>query len=216
MQTSKVIDNFIEDLEIDYNRHPRLIMFSLILSSYFLILLQSYFALPRALTSVFLDTWEILIFLIPVCFVVLRLRIRNLLIIGGAYFVAGLCVAFLRFPGFIKIEYATLFFLGGIWFLGDWFNCKKFGKSILSELLRGNYYLFGGLFLSTIFLGSVIEFLNAPAGLWWYRWPFPSVEIFGVPVFLAAFGWFPWILAMLVFIYPLSLRSPKKITRRKK
>lgn len=125
----------------------------------------------------------------------------------------GFSVAFLRFPTFIKIEYSTLSFLMGIWLVGEWFNFRKFKKSLLSELLKGNYYLAFGLVLSTVFLGSIVEFLNAPAGLWWYRFPFPSLEIFGVPFFIAIFGWFPWILAMFVFLYPFALKKPKKFRK---
>ena len=206
----KLFKHFIEDLEIGYEHHPRLIFCSFIILSYIIILVQSYFALPRSFATVFLDTWEILLFIIPLSFVVLRLKVRNLLIFGIIYFILGFIIAFLKFPSFIKVEYATISFLVAIWFIGDWFSYKKFKKSILSELLKGNYYLAFGLFLSTIVLGSVIEFLNAPAGLWWYRLPFPSIELFGVPVFLATFGWFPWILAMFVFLYPLALKKPKK------
>jgi hypothetical protein len=159
---------------------------------------------------VFLDTWEMLFFLIPIALITIQLKNRYLLIYGILYFVLGFCVGFLRFPSFIKTEYATVAFLAGIWFIGDWYNYRKFRKSLLSELLKGNYYLAFGLFLSTVVLGSVVEFLNAPAGLWWYRWPFPSIEVFGIPIFLAAVGWFPWIFAMFVFLYPFALKKPKK------
>lgn len=207
---SKIFKHFVEDLEIEYEHHPRLIIFICMVLFYTLILIQSYFALPRNFTNVFLDTWEMLLFIIPLSFIVLRLKVRNLLIFGIIYFILSFSMAFLRFPSFIKVEYATISFLVAIWLIGDWFNYKKFKKSLLSELLRGNYYLAIGLFLSTVVLGSIVEFLNATAGLWWYNWPFPSIEVFGVPIFLAAFGWFPWIFAMFVFLYPFSLRKPKK------
>ncbi len=207
---SKIFGHFIENLEIEYKHHPRLIVFATTISVYFLVLIQSYFASPRVLASVFFDTWEMLLFTIPLSLIVLKLKVRNLLVFGIIYFMLGFTVAFLKFPSFIKVEYATISFLAAIWFIGEWFNYRKFKKSLLSELLKGNYYLAAGLFLSTVVLGSVVEFLNAPAGLWWYRLPFPSVEILGIPVLLAAFGWFPWILAMFVFFYPFALKKPRK------
>ncbi len=205
-----VFKHLIEDLELDYENHPRLICFAVIVLFWFLILIQSYFAAPRNFTVVFLDTWEILFFVVPLLVVVARLKIRNLLLFGGGHIILGISVAFLRFPSFIKIEYATLFFLTGIWLIGEWFNYRKFKKCLLSELLKGNYYLAFGLVLSAGLLGSIVEFVNAPAGLWWYRFPFPSLEIFGVPIFIAVFGWFPWILAMFIFLYPFALKKPKK------
>jgi hypothetical protein len=191
----------------------RIIIFTLIIFLYLFILAQSWFASPRGLAIVFMDTWEMLIFVIPLSFVVLRMKVRNLLVFGVAYFIVGFWVGFLGLT-LIKIEYATLSFLMAIFFTGEWFNYRKFGKSLLSELFKGNYYLAIGLFLSTVVLGSIVEFLNAPGGLWLYRWPFPSITIFGVPVFTAAFGWFPWILAMFVFLYPFAMKRPKKLASR--
>lgn len=207
---SRLFYPFVEDLEIEYEHHPRLILLACIILFYFLLLIQSYFALPRSFIRLFLDTWEMLLFILPFSFIVLRLKVRNLLIFGIIYFILGFSLAFFKFPNFIKVEYATIFFLTAIWLIGDWFNYRKFKKSLLSELLKGNYYLAFGLFLSTVVLGSLVEFLNAPAGLWWYNWPFPSLEILGVPVILAAFGWFPWIFAMFVFFYPFALKKTKK------
>ena len=208
---NKIFEHFIEDLEIEYEHHPRLIIFSCIVLFYILVLIQSYFALPRNPLTVFLDTWEMLLFIIPMSLIVLRLGVRNLPVFGIIYFILGFSVASLKFPNFIKAEYETISFLVAIWFIGDWFNYRKFKKSLLSELLKGNYYLAIGLFLSTVVLGSIVEFLNAPIRLWWYRWPFPSIEIFGIPIFLAAFGWFPWIFPMFVFFYPFAIKKPKKL-----
>jgi len=159
---SKIFQHFIEEFKTEYKHHPRLIIFVIIILFYFLILIQSYFALPRAFTSVFLDTWEMLLFIIPLSLIILRFKVKNLLAFGIIYFILGLSVAFLKFPDFIKLEYATISFLVAIWFIGDWFNYRKFKKSLLSELLKGNYYLAIGLLLSTVVLGSIVEFLNAP------------------------------------------------------
>jgi len=208
---ANLLNTLIDDIEFEYEHHPRLLMCIAIILTYLLMAVQSYFALPRSPLSVFLDTWEMLIFVIPLCFIILRLKVRNILFFGIFYFILGFFIGFLRLPSFIKIEYATISFLVGIWFIGDWYNYKRFKKSLFSELLRGNYYLAFGLLLSTVVLGSIIEFLNAPSALWWYRWPFPSIEVMGVPVFLAAFGWFPWIFAMFVFLYPFALKRPKKL-----
>ena len=203
-------EHIIKKAEIAYAQHPRIIMFMCILLFYSFIVIQSYAALPRAFLTVFFDTWELLLFVIPLAFIILRLKVKNLFFFSAFYFILGFSVAFLRFPNFIKPEYATISFLVAIWFIGEWCNYEKFKKSLLSELLRGNYYVAFGLFLSTVVLGSIIELLNAPVGLWWYHWPFPSIELFGIPVFLAAFGWCPWILAMFVFFYPFALKTPKK------
>lgn len=209
MIMKKLLNHFIEELEIEYSQHPRLILFASIVLMYFAVLIQSYFALPRDFTTVFLDTWEQLIFFIPLSIIVLRLKVRNLLIFGLIYIILGFAIVF-RSLEFIKVQYATISFLAGIWLTGEWINYKKFNKSLLSELLKGNYYLLIGIVLSTVILGFVIEVLNAPAGLWWYSWPFPSLEFLGVPIILVSFGWFPWILAMFVFLYPFALKKPKK------
>ncbi len=212
---NRFISNFVEGCEIEYERHPRLFFVLALYAAYLIIFIQSYFALPRSLLLVFQDTADMLLFIVPVSFVAIRLRLRNLPIFGLLYFALGIARAFFGVPTFIHKEYATIAFLVAIWFLGDWLNLKVFKKSLISELLRGNYYLAAGLILSTVVLGALVEFLNAPAGLWWYNWPFPSLTIFGVPVFLAAFGWFPWIFAMLVFLYPFALKRPRRFKNNK-
>lgn len=80
----KIFKHLIEDLEIDYGQHPRLIIFSSIILFYFVVLAQSYLASPRGFVSVFFDTWEMLVFMVPLLVVVARLKIRNLLLFGGA------------------------------------------------------------------------------------------------------------------------------------
>lgn len=205
----QLLDTLVEDIEMEYEHHPRAVLFSCIVLFYLLIFFQSYLASPRQAQSVFTDTWEMLIFLVPLSFIVLRLKVRNLLYFGAFYLIFGLSLAFFGFPKFVHPPYATISFLVGIWLLGEWFNYRKFRKSLLSEMLRGNYYIAFGIFLSSVFLGAIVEVLNAQVGLWWYRYPFPSVQFYGVPVFLAVFGWFPWILAMFVFLYPFAEREPK-------
>ena len=69
----------------------------------------------------------------------------------------------------MKQEYATILSLGGIWLVGEWYNYRVFRRTMLTDLLSGNYYLATGLFISTVLLGALVEFLNAPVGLWWYR-----------------------------------------------
>ena len=208
---NKILNDIIKNIEIEYEHYPRIIIITFIALFYLLILIQSYYALPRNFSTVFIDTWEMLIFILPLIFIVLRPLSRKLLVFGSAFLLLGLTLAFLRLPSFIKPEYATISSLMGIWLLGDWSNFRAFKKSLLSELMKGNYYLAIGLFLSTFVLGSIIEILNAPSGLWLYRYPFPSVEFLGVPIFIAVFGWFPWILAMFSFFYPYALKRPKKL-----
>ena len=182
--------------------------------TYVAIFLQSLIAMPRPLSVVFMDTWEMLAIIIPVLLVVARPTQRSLFVVGWLFLLAGVSRAFLGMPGFVKQEYATLLSLGGIWLVGEWFNVRTFGRSLLTELLAGNYHLAAGIFLSTVVLGAVVEFLNALVALWWYRWPFPSLEIMDMPVFLAAFGWFPWILAMFVIFYPFAMFAGRRGTSR--
>ena len=53
-----------------------------------------------------------------------------------------------------------------------------------------------GLFISTIIIGAIVEIINIPFRIWWYQWPFPSIELMGLPIIMIAFGWLPWVLAM--------------------
>lgn len=206
-----MLNHFVNESEMEYEHHPRLLFLSAITLFYLLIFFQSYFASPVNLLKTFSDTWEMLIFLIPLSLIILKLKTRNLLIFGLFYTIFGLSLTFLKFPGFIKVEYAVISFCFAVWYIADWCSYKKLKKSLLSELVKGNYYIAFGLLLSSVVLGSIIEFLNAPVGLWWYRWPFPSIEIYGIPVFLAAFGWFPWIASILAVFYPFTFKKPKKL-----
>ena len=111
---------------------------------------------------------------------------------------------------FIKPAYGTLFFICALWFPGDWFNTKKFDKSVFTELLEGNYYLIFGMFISTMVMGAVVEIANIPFRVWWYQWPFPSIKIIGLPMMMIAFGWLPWVLALFVFLHPFTFQKPKE------
>ena len=113
------------------------------------------------------------------------------------------------FLKFINPAYGTLFFLEAIWLIGDWINIKVFKKSIFSELSKGNYYIAIGIILSTMIMGSIVELVNIPFKIWWYQWPFPSLELFGLPIFTIIFGWLPWILSMFVIFYPFATKKPK-------
>lgn len=207
---SKIFKHFIESLEFEYEHHPRIFWISFLFFMFIFLILQSYIAEPRSFQILLKDCWDLGLLFIPLIIVFWNKKIRNLLIFGILFLVIFLLML-LKIIKFIKPAYGTLFFIMALWFLGDWFNSKKFKKSIFSELLKGNYYLAFGIFVSTIIIGALIEIINIPFKIWWYQWPFPSIEIMGLPVIMIAFGWLPWVLAMFVFFYPFALKKPKRL-----
>jgi len=210
---NKFVNHLIEDVEIEYEYHPRIFWVGFLTFMFLFFIVQSYVAQPRLLQYLFYDLWELFLLFIPLIFIFWSKKTRNLLIFGGIYLVISLLMWF-GVLNFIKPAYGTLFFICALWFLGDWFNIKKFGKSVFSELLKGNYYLAFGLFISTIIIGAIVEIINIPFRIWWYQWPFPSIELMGLPIIMIAFGWLPWVLAMFVFLYPFALQKPKKFKRK--
>jgi len=208
------IEEIEEELEKGYQRNAQILILLFLTLSLFFLTFQSYLAEPRELTTVLEDTWEMWFFYFPLFYIISRKKSKDLLFFGLIFLVLGLALAFFEFPFFIKKQYGTLAFIIGIWFLGEWYNLKKFKRSILSDLLKGNYYLAFGIFISSVVLGAAVELVNAPLRLWWYYYPFPSLEINGLPIFMVVFGWFPWILGILVFLYPLAFRRVKERNKR--
>ena len=206
----RIIKHFINDLEIEYERHPRIFWISFLIFMFIFVILQSYIAEPRSFKILLKDFWDLGLLFIPLIIVFWNKKIRNILIFGILFLIISILMWF-NIIRFIKPVYGTLFFITALWFLGDWFNSKKFKKSVFSELLKGNYYLAFGIFISTIIIGALVEIVNIPFRIWWYQWPFPSIEVMGLPIIVIIFGWLPWVLAMFVFLYPFALKKPKKL-----
>lgn len=171
---------------------------------------QSYLAINRPLTSLISDTWEFS-FLVSILIFLFASGKPQYFLPFGILFLATSLLMYFGILNFIKLEYGTIFFVLSLWLLGDFTNYKYFGKNIFTELVRGNYYMAGGIFISTVLVGGLVELINVPFRIWWYSWPFPSLMMGGTPVFMLIFGWLPWILAMFVFLYPWTLREPKEL-----
>jgi len=204
----KILTRCLDRLAEEYRRHPRYIWVCFLIFMFLFFILQSYIAQPRPFQELFYDLWDLSLLFFPLIYVFWSEKLGNLLIFGTIFLIISLLMWF-DVISFIKPAYGTLFFICSLWFLGDWFNTKKFDESVFSELLKGNYYLAFGLIISTVVVGALVEIINIPFRIWWYRWPFPSIKIMGLPVIMVAFGWFPWVLAMFVFLYPFALRKPR-------
>lgn len=202
----------LEEVEEEYERYPRIFIISFLLLVIAFLIVQSYFAEPRELFKLISDSWEIL-FLFAILIFTFWIRKSISLFVFGLIFLLIPLLMFLGIIDFIKPAYGTLFFLGAVWFIGDWINFKRFKKSLFSELLNGNYYIAAAIIFSTLFIGALTELINIPFKLWSYTWPIPSIKIAGVPVVYIIFGWLPWIIAMFVIFYPLSLKKPKKFRK---
>jgi hypothetical protein len=196
-----------------YARHPRSLWIGFLSFMLLFVIAQSYLAQPRPLAVLFRDLWDLSVLFFPLILLIWKNDIRWLLA-AGLLFLAVSGLMWAGAIGFIKPAYGTLFFICALWFIGDWFNTRRFGKSVFSELLEGNYYLALGIFLATVLVGAVVEIANIPFRLWWYQWPFPSLEIMGLPVIMVAFGWLPWVLAMFVVLYPFALQEPQQFSRK--
>jgi hypothetical protein len=203
----------IEKVEVEYQNKPRIFIIGFFVLATLFLIIQSFFAQPRAITSLVFDSWELIISSILLIYVFWKREVKNLLLIGLVFFVISVLMAF-NFISFIRPGYGVLFFSVAIWLIFDWVNVKRFKKGIFTELLRGNYYLAGGIILSALVLGSVIELSNIPFQLWEYHWPIPSLELGGVPIIYVVLGWLPWLMAIFVLFYPLAIKRPKKFNKK--
>lgn len=193
-----------------YLRYPKRFWVVSFLIFWIVLIYQSYLALPRDFNNLITDTWEFTFLIVIFLFLFSSGKVKYFLPLGLLFFIISMVMYFGGFK-FIKMEYGTLFFVLSLWLLGDFGNFKYFGKNIFTELIKGNYYLASGIFISTVLIGGLVELVNVPFRIWWYSWPFPSVMIGGTPIFMVAFGWLPWILAVFVFLYPWTLRQPKEL-----
>lgn len=210
---SSVTKRFEENAEIVYSRHPRIIWAIFLLVGLTFVLLQSYFALPRSLPLFIKDSFFPIVVIITGLLLLKYPNNKNLLIFGILYFFMTIITFF---TNWIPKPYGTFFFLLGVWGFTDYHSFIKYKRSVFSELMRGNYYLAFGVILSTFIFGIITEVVNLPFMIWDYTIPLPSIDFWGIPALIAAFGWTPWTLAILAIFYPFVLRRPSAFTKFKR
>lgn len=193
-----------------YLQYPKKFWVLFFILFWIILISQSYLAIPRSFISLMYDTWEFS-FLVSILIFLFSSGKPFIFLPFGILFLAISLLMYSGIWNFIKVEYGTIFFVLSLWLLGDFGNYKYFGKNIFTELIRGNYYMASGIFISTVLVGGLVELINVPFRIWWYSWPFPSLMLGGTPIFMLAFGWLPWILAMFVFLYPWTLQEPKEL-----
>lgn len=190
-----------ERLKVAYTEYPRLVWAIFLLLGLITVLLQTYFAKPRGIGSVLFDAAFAILVVFTGFILLLWPQIKFLFLFGGFYlFLMGVTY----FTSYIPKPYGTFFFLLSTWSFTDWLNYKNSGKCIFSELMDGNYILASGVLLSTFLFGLVTELVNLPFLIWEYNIPMPSLDSFGIPALIAAFGWTPWTLAILSIFYPFT------------
>ena len=82
---NKVVNHLIKDVEMEYERYPRLfwIAFTVIACLFFII--QSYIALPRSILVLFIDSLFPLLILATTVFIFIKPKNKYLLILGIFY-----------------------------------------------------------------------------------------------------------------------------------
>ena len=163
--------------------------------------IQTYLAQPRSFWLVANDLILPILVVSVFTFILYSPKNIHLFTLGIIFYLITLLV---WLTSSIPKPYGTFFFLFGSWLLVDWFNGKRFGKSVIIEISSGNYRLTNGVILSTLVFGLITEVVNLPFMIWEYNIPLPSIDTFGVPALLAAFGWTPWILSILAIFYPFT------------
>src|SRR3989344_2362384 len=90
---SKIFKHFIEDLEFEYEYHPRIFWISFLVFMFIFLILQSYIAEPRSFQVLLKDCWDLGLLFIPLIIAFWSRKIRNLLIFGILFLVIFLgCV----------------------------------------------------------------------------------------------------------------------------
>ena len=207
-----IFNHFIDDLEVEYEYHPKIFWIVFFIIALLFIIIQSYLAIPRTMGKLIIDSLFPIFIVLSIIFIFLKPKNRNLLLIGILY----LILTFLTYHStLIPKPYGTFFFLVGIWLIVDWYNYKRYRKSIFSQLISGNYYLAFGIFLSTFIFGIITELINLPFLIWNYNIPIPSLASFGIPALVSAFGWTPWVLSILAIFYPFTFKKPKSKNKTK-
>lgn len=173
------------------------------------ILTQSYLAEPRDWLVFAQDS------LLPIAVVA---TIVYLLLTTSHPPMLWLGLLFLVFTGItfvttiIEKPYGTFFFLFAVYLLVDWYTFAKFGHSIMVELRRDRSVIAVGVMASTFLYGLLTEVVNVPFMIWSYQIPLPSLDMGGVPVLIATFGWTPWTLSILAIFYHFVLRQKQILT----
>lgn len=92
-----------------------------------------------------------------------------------------------------------VFPLLGLWFLLESIEHSQHKRSLMKDLLEFKGGKLIAVFLTSIFLGILIEKLNLFSTGWTYKnFPFGSFEIFGIPLIILL-GWIPLIIIFLSF-----------------
>ncbi len=92
-----------------------------------------------------------------------------------------------------------IFPLSGLWFLLESIEYCQHKRSLLLDLLELREGKLIAVFLTSIFLGLLIEWLNQFSTGWTYKnFPFASIEILGIPIIILL-GWIPLIIIFLSF-----------------
>lgn len=180
-----------------YRKYPRIFWTTFLAFGYVFILIQTYIAEPRSLNAIAIDMLFPTLILFSTFIVFLSKNSNTLLVIGGLYLVLTFSLLFFDF---IPKEYGTFTFLFGVWLVVDYINYRRLRTSVYHELVKGNYTLAAGVFVSTFIFGAITEIVNLPFYTWSYNIPFPSLS-FGIPALIAAFGWTPWTLSILAIFY---------------
>jgi hypothetical protein len=96
-----------------------------------------------------------------------------------------------------QMKYLMLLPFIGMWLISDNITSLLKGKSIISEIVRGNTLEITSL-ITTVFLATIVtEFINLYAHEWIYRYmPFENLLILGIPtaVFI---GWIPLVIGVI-------------------
>jgi hypothetical protein len=176
------------------------------------ILLQSYVAQPRGLAVLIGDGLLPVAVVATIIFLLVSKSHRPMLWLGVIYL--SLTGVTLITSLFAK-PYGTFFFLFGTYLLVDWFNFRRFDRSLMAELRKDYSGVAIGIVLSTFVFGWVTEVINLPFMIWSYHIPLPSLDVWGVPALIAAFGWTPWTLAILAIFYHFVLLGlPRSVEKR--
>lgn len=172
---------------------------------------QSYFADMRPIDQLIFDSLLPIMVVATMAFLLLSHTQESLLWLAAVYF---MFVVVVWATDWIAKPYGTAFFLIASYLLADWFSFHRFGGNIMSDLRQGRSRISLGVFAATFAFGVVTEVVNLPFGIWGYRIPIPSLDLYGIPALIAAFGWTPWTLAILAIFYHFVLWTQNDAQRK--
>jgi len=180
-----------------YESNSKNFLIFLIIIGAILLIIQSKFASGGSYFTALNDTKIIWFFAIPLIMLILLDNKSAYIILGGFYL--ALC-AITLVTDYIPKPFATMFITTGLWLIVDYANLMRHNKSVLRAIIE-NYNWFLSVLFTGVILATLIELINAPAKLWWYFEPFPSLKIFHVTPLTFVIGWLPWVLNMIAVIF---------------